>query len=187
MTTKVSKEELIVLLCMTNASEVTILSRSEAKMNKTNNPFYHKEGRAWVADHVVEKESKVVYDFGGSYEERVNEALSEHGKDSSFNSGGLSWGSFVNGGEGRVIEYNGTYYVRCYLNKNNKSEVRYFVDGVEATSEQERQIKDFTPTRGGSSKQANEGLSEGEQIIPNNISFDKILTIEIDGTEYEIA
>ena len=97
------------------------------------------------------------------------------------------WGEFVKGAEGRVIEYNGKYYVRCYINNNNTSEVRYFVDGKDATDAQIKEIKAFTPDKGGSAKQANEGLAEGKQIIPNNVDFDKIITIEIDGVEYTIS
>ena len=57
----------------------------------------------------------------------------------------------------------------------------------DATEQQVKDIKAFTPDKGGSAKQANEGLAEGKQVIPNNVSFDKIITIEVDGIEYTIA
>ena len=188
MVQNITKSELVKLLASTNAVEITIVQRGECKMNKANNPFFHKEGRSWVADYNVEKESKTTYDFGGaSYEERVNEALVSDGSAGTFKGGALTWGEFVKGAEGRVIEYNGKYYVRCYINRANKSEVRYFVDGKDATEQQIKDIKDFTPNKVGSAKQANEGLSEDKQVIPNNVDFDKIITIEVDGVEYTIA
>ena len=188
MTKVITKSDLVQLLASTNAVSVTIVSRSECKMNKTNNPFYHKEGRSWVADNLVEKECKTTYDFGSvSYEDRVNEALVADGSTGTFKGGSLAWGEFVKGAEGRVIEYNVKYYVRCYINKKNKPEVSYFVDGHAATDAQVKSIKEFTPDKGGSAKQANEGLAEENQIIPNNVGFDKIITIEVDGVEYKIA
>lgn len=187
MVTKINKSDLIQLLSSTSAESITILQRSECKMNKTNNPFYHKEGRAWVPDCLVEKESKTTYDFGGSYEERVNEALVSDGSAGTFKAAGLTWGEFVQGSNNRVIEYNGKFYVRCYINRDNTSEVSYFVDGVPATDQQVADIKAFTPEKKESAKQANEGLTAEKQIIPNNVSFDNILVIEIDGTEYEIS
>lgn len=187
MVQNISKSDLVQLLASTNAESVTIIQRGECKMNKTNNPFYHKEGRSWVPDFNVEKESKTVYDFGGSYEERVNEALVADGSAGTFKGGSLSWGEFVKGAEGRVIEYNGNYYVRCYINNDNTPEVRYFVDGKDATDAQVKDIKAFTPEKGGSAKQANEGLAENKQVIPNNIPFDKIISIEVDGVEYTIS
>ena len=188
MAQNITKSELVKLLANTNAVEITIVQRGECKMNKTNNPFFYNEGRSWDADYNVEKESKTTYEFGGaSYEERVNEALVSDGSAGTFKGGALTWGEFVKGAEGRVIEYNGKYYVRCYINSANKSEVRYFVDGKDATEQQIKDIKDFTPNKVGSAKQANEGLSEDKQVIPNNVDFDKIITIEVDGVEYTIA
>ena len=183
----ISKIDLVQLLSATNANSVTIVQRGECKMNKTNNPFYHKEGRSWVPDFNVEKESKTTYDFGGSYEERVNEALVADGSAGTFKGGSLAWGEFVKGAEGRVIEYNGKFYVRCYINRGNAAEVHYFVDGKAATEEQIKDIKEFTPDKGGSAKQANEGLAEEKQVIPNNVDFDKIISIEVDGVEYTLS
>ena len=185
MAQKITKNDLVQILAGTNASEIIIVSRGEAKMNKTNNPFYHKEGRSWVPDYVVEKESKTTYDFGGSYEERVNEALVADGSAGTFKTSELTWGEWAV--QGRIIKNGDKLYVRVYVNRDNKPEVRYFVDGKEATPQQKEMIRDFTPEKGGSAKQANEGLSEEKQVIPNNIDFDKIITIEVDGTEYEIA
>lgn len=183
----ITKQNLVQLLATTSATSLTIVQRGECKMNKVNNPFYHKEGRSWVADYNVEKESKTVYDFGKSYEVLVNEALVADGSAGTFKSGSLAWGEYVKGAEGKVIEYNGKYYVRCYINKNNKSDVSYFVDGKAATDKQIESINEFTPKKSCSAKQTNEGLAEDKQVIPNNVDFDKIVTIEVDGTEYEIA
>jgi hypothetical protein len=188
MAKNITKSDLVQLLASTNAEEITVKQFGECKMKKTDNPFFHKEGRSWVPDHKVEKESLTTYDFGGaSYEERVNEALVADGSTGTFKGGSLSWGEFVKGAEGRVIEYNGEYYVRCYVKNDLKPQVRYFVDDADATADQIKIIKEFTADKTGSAKQANEGLAEDKQVIPNNIPFSKIVTIEVDGTEYAIA
>ena len=181
---KVSRERLVELLTSTNASSVTIVSVADAKMNKTNNPFYHKEGRAWVADKVVTKRSETTYNFGGSYEARVNEALVADGSTATFKSGALAWGEWLV--EGKVIQYNGEFYVRVYVNRDNTSNVTYFVDGKEATESEVKTIKEFTPEKGASAKQTNEGLAEEHQIIPNNIAFSKIESITIEGVAYTL-
>lgn len=186
MATKVTKNELIQLLDKTNAETITIVQRKEAQMNKTDNPFFHKEGRKMVPDHKVEKQSKVVYLYGGgSYEERVNEALRADGSTNEFKGGALKWGEwFV---QNKIIMHQDQFYVRVYVDKDNTPNVQYFVDDKPATDEQVKTIKEFEVKSSGSAKQANEGLSEEKQIIPNNIRFDTIITIEIDGVEYEIG
>ena len=45
MTKVITKSDLVQLLASTNAVEITIVQRGECKMKKTNNPFFHKEGR----------------------------------------------------------------------------------------------------------------------------------------------
>jgi hypothetical protein len=185
MATQISKNDLIQLLDKTSAETITIVQRREAKMNKTNNPFYHKEGRKMVPDYKVEKQSKVTYLYGGgSYEERVNEALRADGSTNEFTGSGLRWGEWFI--QNKVILYQGQFYVRAYVDKGNTPDVEYFVDDKPATEQQIKDIKEFEIESSGSAKQANEGLSEEKQIIPNNIRFDTIVTIEIDGTEYEI-
>ena len=55
MAKQVTKSELIQILATTTETEITVTTRGEAKLNKTNNPFYEKQGRAWVAKDLVEK------------------------------------------------------------------------------------------------------------------------------------
>lgn len=181
----ISKSDLVKLLGATSVNEVIIIQRGECKMNKTNNPFYHKEGRSWVADYDVEKESRSVYDFGGSYEDRVNEALVADGSNGTFKAGALAWGEWEV--QGRVIRNGEKLYVRVYVKNDSKPDVSYFVNGKAATKEQIAIIRDFTPEKKASSKQLEEGLAEEKQIIPNNVDFDKIVSIEIDGIEYTIS
>ena len=56
MAIKITKGQLQAMLeNIQGETEITVTVKGEAKMNKTNNPFYEKQGRAWVAKDNVEK------------------------------------------------------------------------------------------------------------------------------------
>ena len=52
MAQNITKSDLVKLLANTNAVEITIVQRGECKMNKTNNPFFHREGGEGEQDHL---------------------------------------------------------------------------------------------------------------------------------------
>ena len=187
MATKITENDLIQLLDKTSAETITIVSRSECKMNKTNNPFYKKEGRKWVPVNKVEKQNVITYLYGGgTYEERVNENLKADGSTNVFESKGLTWGEWfiLN----KIIKYGANFYVRCYLDINNKGTKEYFVDGKPATKEQLALIKEWEiKDKDYSERQLTEGLSADKQVYPQSVKFDNIVTIEVDGVEYELA
>jgi hypothetical protein len=190
MATKVKRQELINILDKSNAEKVTVCSRKELKMNKTNNPFYKKEGRCWVPQQLVEKVSTVTYLYGGgSYEERVNEALKADGSTNVFEAKSLPWGKWWI--DNKIIEHNGQFYLRCYLDRDSddKPEVQYLVDGKPATDSQLKDIDAFEIKNQdaiGSNRQTNEGLSAEKQVIPQNVKFENIVYIIIDDVEYEL-
>ena len=179
--------ELINLVANTNATNIVMFVQSEVKMNKTNNPFYHKEGRAWVADEVVEKLVQQRYMFGIDYQTRVNSALVVEGEAPTFKADKLPWGEWEIAN--KVIRHNGKYYLRTYVDRVHPDTISsvFFVDGNFATPDEIATIKEFTPTKSGSARQANEGLAEDKQVIPNNVDFDKIISIEIEGVTYNVA
>ena len=188
MATQITKVQLQAMLeNIQGEITVTVTVKGEAKMNKTNNPFYEKQGRAWVAKDNVEKIQKSVYAFGGSYEERVNEALVSDGSAGDFKAASLPWGEWIV--EGKTISHNGKVYIRCYIVEGQTEilSVDYLVNGKEATAEQVQAIKDFTPEKKPSAKQEAAGLESGKQVIPNNIDLDKVVCVEIGGTIYEIV
>lgn len=181
---KITKEELSAILTKSTANEISVVTYGEAKMNKKGNPFFAKEGRSFVAVNEVTKRTKVTYDFGGDYETRVNEALVADGSNGTFNASGLPWGEWAE--YGKIIRNGEKLYIRVYINRDNKAETTFYVDGKQATDEQVNTIKEFTPEKKEKAKQANEGLVAEKQVIPNVVDFDKIESIEIDGVEYEL-
>ena len=186
MAKKITENDLIQLLDKTSAETITVVSRKECKMNKTNNPFYKKEGRKWVPVNVVEKQNVTTYLYGGgSYEERVNEALKADGSTNEFKAKELPWGEWFI--MNKIIKYGANFYLRCYLDPDNKGTKEYFVDGNPATAEQLKLIDEWEiKDKDYSERQLAEGLTADKQVYPQSVKFENIVTIEVDGVEYEL-
>ena len=181
---KITKQDLvnILIMAMATAESVEVQTYSVAKMNKRNNP---------LAKERVNRLQTIEYAFGQSYEQRVNEALVENGKEGTFESKSLPWGKWVEGAEGAVIAHNKNgedkLYMRVYLKENGVKSTEYFVNGNPATQSDLDTIAEFTPSRTkDSSTQSDAGLEQSKQIVVNVVDFDNIITITIDGTTYEL-
>ena len=180
----VNSEELIEILKATSAEEITLTTSTEVKMNKRGNSLVENGNK-------VTKTTSATYQFGGSYEERINESI-----DSSigYKAKPLPWGSWVNGAEGKVITHIKTdkegnettnFYLR-YYNPTSEVSTTTFVDGEFATSEQMKIIEQFTPKKK-ESKVITEGGAEVENKVKTNVvNFANIVTIEIDGEVYKV-
>lgn len=64
----INSSELIEILKATSAEEITLTTSTEVKMNKRGNSLVEN-------GHKVTKTTSGSYQFGGSYEERMNESL----------------------------------------------------------------------------------------------------------------
>jgi hypothetical protein len=181
---KVSKQDLVDILVKASATaeSVKVQTYSVAKMNKRDNP---------LKDERVNKLQTVEYAYGKSYEQRVNEALVENGKEGSFESKELPWGHWLKGAEGSVISHNkkgeDKLYLRCYVKKDVEPTIEYYVNGKSATEDELATIKKFTPSRTkDSSTQSEAGLETEKQVVVNAVDFDNIITITIEGVTYEV-
>ena len=180
---KISKTDLVNILATSDVESVEVQTLSVAKMNKRNNP---------LKDERVTKRTTIVYGFGKSYEDRVNEALVENEKEATFKSGSLKWGSWVEGAEGRVIQHTkdgeDKLYVRCYLiEESNNATTEFYVNGNVATESEIATIKEFTPSRTkDSSTQSEAGLETAKQIVVNVVDFSTIVWIKVGNETYEL-
>lgn len=181
---KVSKQDLVNILVKASATaeSVEVQTYSVAKMNKRGN---------YLKDERVMKLQTIEYAYGKSYEDRVNEALVESGKEGTFESKSLPWGKWLEGAEGSVISHtkNGEdkLYIRCYLKKGVEPDVTYYVNGKPATEDEVDTIKAFSPNRSkDSSTQSEAGLEQEKQVIVNAVDFDNIISITIEGVTYEL-
>ena len=180
----VNSEELIEILKATSAEEITLTTSTEVKMNKRGNSLVENGNK-------VTKTTSATYQFGGSYEERINESI-----DSSigYKAKPLPWGSWVNGAEGKVITHTKTdkegnettnFYLR-YYNATSEVSSTTFVDGKVATDEQMKIIEQFTPKKKDSKVITESGAEVENKVKTNVVNFANIITIEIDGEVYKV-
>ena len=181
----VNSEELIEILKATSAEEITLTTSTEVKMNKRGNSLVENCNK-------VTKTTSATYQFGGSYEERINETI-----DSSigYKTKPLPWGSWVEGAEGKVITHTKTvkegnettnFYLR-YYNATSEVSSTTFVDGEVATDEQMKIIEQFTPKKKESKVVTESGAEVKNKVKTNVVNFANIITIEIDGEVYKVA
>ena len=180
----VNSEELIEILKATTAEEITLTTSTEVKMNKRGNSLVENGNK-------VTKTTSATYQFGGSYEERINESI-----DSSigYKAKPLPWGAWVNGAEGKVITHVKTdkegnettnFYLR-YYNATSEVSTTTFVDGEFATDEQMKIIEQFTPKKKESKVITESGAEVENKVKTNVVNFANIVTIEIDGEVYKV-
>ena len=182
----INSKELIEILKTTSAEEITLTISTEVKMNKRGNSLVENGNK-------VTKTTSASYQFGGSYEERMNESL-----DSSlggYKAKSLPWGSWVDGAEGKVITHTKTdkdgnettnFYLR-YYNATTEVTSTTFVDGKFATCEQMKIIEKFTPKKKEAKIITESGVEVESKVKTNVVNFANILTIEIDGELYKVA
>ena len=181
----VNSEELIEILKATSAEEITLTTSTEVKMNKRGNSLVENGNK-------VTKTTSATYQFGGSYEERINESI-----DSSigYKAKPLPWGAWVNGAEGKVITHTKTdkegnetinFYIR-YYNATSEVSTTTFVDGKFATDEQMKIINQFTPKKKESKVITESGAEVENKVKTNVVNFANIVTIEIDGEVYKVV
>ena len=181
----VNSAELIEILKATSAEEITLTTSTEVKMNKRGNSLVENGNK-------VTKTTSATYQFGGSYEERINESI-----DTSigYKAKPLPWGSWVEGAEGKVITHTKTdkegnettnFYLR-YYNATSEVSTTTFVDGEFATSEQMKIIEQFTPKKKESKVVTESGAEVENKVKTNVVNFANIVTIEIDGEVYKVA
>lgn len=180
----VNSEELIEILKATSAEEITLTTSTEVKMNKRGNSLVENGNK-------VTKTTCASYQFGGSYEERINETL-----DTSigYKAKPLPWGSWVEGADGKVITHTKTdkegnettnFYLR-YYNATSEVNSTTFVDGEVATDEQMKIIEQFTPKKKEAKVITESGAEVENKVKTNVVNFTNIVTIEIDGEVYKV-
>lgn len=149
---------------------------SDARLKKTGNPF---------AKDSVTKITRINCQFNYDYETAVKNRIAKNdGEKDNFVGEKLPYGVWVT--PNKIIKHNENIFVRFYRIKNAKSQVRYFINGDEASAEQTEIIKQFLPTISESKKQNEAGLTAPDQVQPFNINIENILTITIDNVIYKL-
>jgi hypothetical protein len=177
-----SYDNLVELLKTLPVCELVVLTATEPKMKKGGtrgvepNPFI---------DSSVRKCKFANYLFGKNYVQAINENLIKEGKapvDPNEFGEKLSWGEYEV--QDKVVTYNGTRYMRCYMPEKQDSETFYLIDGEEPSEDDFKKLAPYLPTESnGSKKQEDAGLEKENQVRPLLFKFDNILSIRVVGTD----
>lgn len=157
---------------------VSMLSITEPRMRKTNNPYFGRVRKASLLTNVA---------LGYNYENNVKIRLERKGLDenakafTSEKPKGKSWERpnwilFADADPNKK-------YLRCTMRPTTKAVVRYIVDGKIATDKQVEEIKEFLYAST-SKKQEAHGLEEEEQVIVRDYLFDNIMYLAQGSTTY---
>ena len=136
-----------------NQFGVTLVTKTEPKMAKTNNPYFGRVTKVKVSTNVA---------LGRDYAAKVNKDLEANGLEGTFKAQKASGRSPL--GTDLLFEVNDNNpnicYMRVMYNKNSKTSEEIFLDGVKATPEEVKAIKEFFPKASPSKKQMACGLAE---------------------------
>lgn len=177
-----SYDNLVELLKTLPVCELVVLTATEPKMKKGGtkgvdpNPFI---------DSSVRKCKFANYLFGKNYVQMINENLVKEGKEpvnpDEFGEK-LPWGEYEV--PNKVVTYNGTRYMRCYMPEKQDAETFYLIDGEEPSEDDFKKLEPYLPAEsGGSKKQEGVGLEKENQVRPLLFKFDNILSIRVQGTD----
>ena len=177
-----SYDNLVELLKTLSVCELVVLTATEPKMKKGGtrgvepNPFI---------DSSVRKCKFANYLFGKNYVQAINENLVKEGKapvDPNEFGEKLPWGEYEV--QDKVVTYNGTRYMRCYMPEKQDSETFYLINGEEPSEEDFKKLELYLPTESnGSKKQEDAGLEKEKQVRPLLFKFDNILSIRVQDTD----
>lgn len=174
---KIARMELIELLKDSTATEIELVLDTPVRLRKQSNPLAYAD----VMKHTAGR-----YQFGTSYEQRVNAALSDNDARPSFVAQRLPWGHWVQGAVNKVIEHRGEFYLR-YYNAVQEEEVVYTVNGRIATATECNIIVEFSYPSGFSKRQEAAGLLREQQVKIHAVSFSNITSLTIDGVTYKLV
>lgn len=136
-----------------NQFGVSIKTMTEPKMNKTGNPYFGRVVKVKVSNNVA---------LGRDYAAKVNKTLEKNDLEPNFKAQKASGRSPL--GNDLLFEVSdknpNVCYLRVMYNKNSTSTEELFLDGVKATPEEVKAIKEFFPKPSAPKKQMACGLAE---------------------------
>lgn len=147
---------------------ISLITLTEPKMRKTNNPFYGRVHKASYMTNVA---------LGYDYENSVNNRLDKKGLEADFQAEkpkGKSWCEYpyiLQADKDASIKY-----LRCTMRANTKAKSVFILDGKIVTDAAiEAQIKGFIQTSSTSKKQAESGLDDAEQVVVRDYKLDGVI------------
>jgi hypothetical protein len=170
-TLTINQIELIILLKGVKRPTFTsIVSETNPKMNKTNNPYFDK----------VVKKSKGNYFIGGSYEDMVNTRMVKEGLQPTFESMECSVGQKVEGST--CLQFNeklNRHYLQYFIfpTSNIKSEFIFENNSIEKVM-----FEDYLVKKSESSRQP-----QDNKHTPQSFKIESIKEISLNGNHYIVT
>ena len=155
---------------------VGLLALTDAKANKTNNPFGD-----------IFKQVRAVGFVGVNYEASVNREAGRQGGQADFQADSLPWGQWLV--PNKVIEHKGEFYLRTQTTpgtrRNCPAKVLCYRDAAGHFLNKEK-VKPFLPVARESNKQQEETGIE-KTVWVRTYKFSSIQKIRIGGETYQLS
>lgn len=184
---KITRQQFIDIVAATKADKIVVRYESDVKMNKKDNPFFHKEGRSWIPDHAVTKVSTSQYLFGKNYSQAVNEAAkAATEKDVDFKAKD-SYLETVIPDKLYKSKTDDKLYLRVMPDSSSEfvPTYEYLVDGKPA-DEAQMKIIDEWETKRDHAVHTQEAVGIEDFVRVFNYKLENIKAVSIDGETYEL-
>jgi len=163
---QISTDELYKMLAEESGSNiVTLTTKTDARLKKTNNPF----GMVW-------KHTKLNCFIGISYENCVNNQLDREEKETEFEAMPAGWGEYVPGT--CLVEHKGNKYLPI-LAKAVVGDIVYRDDNGKVLTKE--QVAPWLPSRSKGSRQGTD-----KEVVWRKYKMESIIGIMTNGTYYHI-
>lgn len=149
---------------------ICLVSLTEPKMNKKGNPYFGKVKKLTYTSNVA-----LGYDYVSYLQSKANKQGIVDFQFETEKPKGKTW---YNHPYILVSDKDNTkYYLRCYYRPNTKSVSLYFYDGRLATDTELAEIKSFMPTKKMSVKQSESGLTDDNEVLVRDYTFDNVIAL----------
>ena len=149
---------------------ITLVALTEPKMNKRGNKYFGQVKKLTFTTNVA-----LGYDYVGYLKAKARKQGIVDFKFEAEKPKGKTWFAHPY----LLVSDNDEtkHYLRCYYRPNTKSISLYYIDNVLATDEQVEYIKGFMPKSKTSEKQLSSGLSEENEVLVRDYSFESIVAL----------
>lgn len=145
---------------------ITMITKTEPKMNKRNNPYF---GRV----HKITYLSNV--GLGISYENTINNRLERKELENNYQAEKPKGKHFISDFILVSDKDSSVHYLRTTMYKNTHTESIYLLDGQIIDGDVLNEIKSFIPQVTSCKKQEGAGLQDKEQVIVRDFKLENII------------
>lgn len=169
MTTQFTSVETFVANINKGTFGITMITKTEPKMNKRNNPFFGRVQKVTYMSNVG---------LGLSYENCVNNRLDRKGLENDYQAEKPKGKTWINDFMLCSDKDTSVKYLRTTMYKNTKTKSIFLLDGEIVDEITLQKIKTFIPKPTTCKKQENSGLQDDEQVIVRDFKLESIISLQ---------